>query len=397
MLKVLHIEDRFHPELGYQLNFFSKYHNPLIDMTIVTSGSLSYWNRNDGQDLSIIDRKFEQENHIKIVRLKSLFSRKRKANMILLGLRKKIKEISPDIIYIHALETWTCLKLFLMPFVINNFIIYTDTHTLLNQFRGGAVEKFHMMLLKMIIVRKINKRKIKVLYTVEENRLIAENKYGISPGNIFPCPIGTDLSVYFYSEEMRDLLRKQFKVENAETVIIYSGKINDFKKPHLIVDALKLIQQDITTVVRVILVGAADEKYLQILIQTSKDNDKIKVEYIGLVPNAELYKYYSMADFAVFPRENSLSSLDVQACNLPLIMENDVTNTERLKHGGFVYEKDNIHDLADKIRIFVNDEGLRKKMGRAGKTYVEKHYNYMEIVKNLEDQFFIDSPKKDRA
>jgi glycosyltransferase involved in cell wall biosynthesis len=393
MLKVLHIEDRFHPELGYQLNFFSKYHNPLIDMTILTSGSLSYWNRDDGQDLSAIDEKFEKENHVKIIRLKSAFSRKRKANLILLGIRKKIREISPDIIYVHALETWTCLRIFLMPSILNNYIIYTDTHTLLNQFNGGIIEKFHMMLLKLIMVRKINKRRIKVLYTVEENRLIAENKYGVSPGNIFPCPIGTDLSLYFYSEPMRDLLRKQFNIENDEVVIIYSGKINGIKKPQLIIDALKLIQDDIAGKVRVIMVGAADEKYMHKLLEESRGNNKIKVELIGSVPNSELYKYYSMADFAVFPKENSLSSLDVQACKLPLIMEKDITNTERLKYGGLLYEKDNIQDLAGKIRIFIKDESLRKQMGSMGKAFVEENYNYVDIIKDLEDQFFKDSKK----
>jgi glycosyltransferase involved in cell wall biosynthesis len=394
MLKVLHIEDRFHPELGYQLNFFSKYHNPIIDMTIVTSNSLSYWNRGDGQDLSAADEKFEKSNQIKIVRLKCAFSRKRKANLILLGLRKKIREISPDIIYIHAIETWTCLRLFLMPSIINNHIIYTDTHTLLNQFSGGIIEKFHIMLLKRIIVRQINKSRIKVLYTVEENRWIVENKYGISPRNIFACPIGTDLSLYNYSEEMRDLLRKQFNIANGEIVIIYSGKINDFKKPHLIIDALRLICNDLAWKVTVIMVGAADEKYQQKLLEENFDNDKIKLELTGSVPNAELYKYYSMADFAIFPKENSLSSLDVQACNLPLIMEYDITNAERLKYGGFLYEKDNIQDLAEKILVFINDEGLRKKMGIAGRDYVQEYYDYVEIVKNLEDQFFKDSREK---
>jgi glycosyltransferase involved in cell wall biosynthesis len=393
MLKVLHIEDRFHPELGYQLNFFSKYHNPSIDMTIVTSGSLSYWNRDDGQDLSAVDVKFEKENKVNIVRLKCAFSRKRKANLILLGLRKKIKEISPDIIYIHALETWTCIRIFLMPSILNNYIIYTDTHTLLNQFRGGLIEKFHMMLLKLIIVREINKRKIKVLYTVEENRLIAEKKYGIFPGNIYPCPIGTDLSLYFYSEPLRDLLRKQFNIENDEVVIIYSGKINGIKKPHLIIDALKLIRDDFAGKVRVIMVGAADEKYLHTLLGDSRNNDKLKVEITGSVPNAELYKYYSMADFAVFPKENSLSSLDVQACKLPLIMENDITNSERLKFGGLLYEKDNIQDLAAKIRIFIKDEDKRRQMGDMGRAYVEENYNYVKIIKDLEDQFFKDSKK----
>ncbi|MEZ5071174.1 MAG: hypothetical protein R2751_09435 [Bacteroidales bacterium] len=43
MLKVLHIEDRFHPDMGYQINYFARYHHPSCEFYILTSGSTRLW------------------------------------------------------------------------------------------------------------------------------------------------------------------------------------------------------------------------------------------------------------------------------------------------------------------------------------------------------------------
>ena len=387
MVKILHIEDRFHPELGYQLNFFSKYHHPDFEMTILTSDSFLYWNRQDNYSLADADSKFEKEHGVKIIRLKTAFSRKRKANLFLKGLNKTIKTLAPEIIYIHSLETWTCLRIFMMPSVIRNHVIFTDTHTLFNQFKGGWVEKFHILLIKLIIVKQINRRNIKVLYTVDENRIISLQKYGIKPENVFPCLIGTDTSVYRYDPVIRNSLRESYQISGNELVILYSGKINDLKKPHLIFDALHLILHELKFQVRIIMIGAVDQNYLQKYNLLNQGGESMKVEWIGVVPNIKLYQYYSMADFAVFPKENSLSALDVQACKLPLIMENDSTNIERLKFGGLLYEKDNIVDLAAKMEILINSELLRNKMGEEGYKYISENYNYHLIVREMEALF----------
>ncbi|MEZ5071175.1 MAG: hypothetical protein R2751_09440 [Bacteroidales bacterium] len=38
--------------------------------------------------------------------------RKSRTNLWLVGLRKAIRRIDPDIVYVHALETYTALRLF---------------------------------------------------------------------------------------------------------------------------------------------------------------------------------------------------------------------------------------------------------------------------------------------
>ncbi|MCF6185766.1 MAG: hypothetical protein L3J56_14300, partial [Bacteroidales bacterium] len=42
-IRIVHIEDRFHPDMGYQLNYTAKYHDKNIEMHIITSNSLSLW------------------------------------------------------------------------------------------------------------------------------------------------------------------------------------------------------------------------------------------------------------------------------------------------------------------------------------------------------------------
>jgi glycosyltransferase involved in cell wall biosynthesis len=91
-----------------------------------------------------------------------------------------------------------------------------------------------------------------------------------------------------------------------------------------------------------------------------------------------------MADIIVFPKENTLSALDAQACKLPVILEEDNTNTERLQKGGLVYRKNDLTDLADKINSLLTNKSLRLKLGSEGNQYVRTHYDYTKIIENME-------------
>jgi len=45
-MKILHVEDWFHPEMGYQVNFFAKYHSPEMDTWILSVNDFSLWKIN---------------------------------------------------------------------------------------------------------------------------------------------------------------------------------------------------------------------------------------------------------------------------------------------------------------------------------------------------------------
>ncbi len=384
-MKVLHIEDWFHPEMGYQVNFFSKYHSTDIETYILATDSFELWKKTDSEEIiNVKDKEFEKRYGVKIIRSANSLNGKNKYGTWIKNLKTIIREVNPDIIYTHGVETFNSMRI-IFSSLSKKYKIVSDTHTLLNQFKSGWKFKLYMLFFKLLYVPTINRKNITVFYTAEENRRILQDIYKINPANIKSCLIGTDFSQYKYDESCRRELSEKLQIPQNEKVILYTGKFSDTKQPHLILQAIKLIESKITETIHLVFVGAQEKEYMEKYFNYNFAQN-IKVQLLPAVPANELYKYYSFADFAVFPKENTLSALDSQACKLPVIMQNDLTNAERLQKGGLVYESDNLNDLGDKILKLLSDNHLRKKLGEEGFIYVTENYDYKRIIEKMENE-----------
>lgn len=384
-MKVLHIEDRFHPGMGYQINFFAKYHRSDYEFSILTSDSSRLWTASgDQEDLRKVDESCEKEQQVKIYRLPAALDRRTRQNLWMKGLIRTIQDIDPDILFVHTIESYTALRVILKRRILSRYSVYFDTHTLLNQFKGGIKSRIHLWFLKRIASKRIKEFDAKVFATVPENRMILERDYGIPSDRILYSPIGTDLSIFNFDNETRIKLRKEEMLEEKATVLLYTGKLNHRKNPHLILDALSLIQQQIKNPLYVYFVGAYDQLYFEEKMKTRFTSADIYVKFVPAVPVSELYAWYSMADFAVFPRENTLSALDAQACRLPVIMQKDKTNLERLSRGGLTYAPGDIKDLSEKILTMIDHPDKRKTIGLEGEKFIRSTYDYRKIVEQME-------------
>jgi glycosyltransferase involved in cell wall biosynthesis len=384
-MKILHIEDRFHPEMGYQINFFSKYHNPADELIILSSVSFSLWEGSDAVNImEVRDAEFEKKYKVKIERLPIALDRKGKYNIWLKGLIRKIIEINPDIVYVHAIETFTAIRVILSRKIRKRFVIVSDTHSLLNQFKPDIRFRLAFWLYRKFIISLVNQYNIKVFYTTDENRKILLQLYKIRPDLIESALIGTDSSVYYFDSKSRDSERLNLNIESDSFVLLYTGKFSNTKQPYLILDAVKRIEKKIEKKLWLIFMGAAVQNYLNEHFNLKFENSLIKILILPAVKNTELYRYYSMADLAVFPKENTLSALDVQACKLPVIMEDDQTNRERLSFGGLVYKQNDLSDLGNQILFLINDAGQLKSYSEAGQKFVLKNYDYKSIIEKME-------------
>jgi glycosyltransferase involved in cell wall biosynthesis len=384
-MRIVHIEDWFHPGMGYQINFFARYHNPSDEFFIITAEDLTLWgNPLTKEELLCKDKEFETKYNVKIIRLPIKLARPRKHNVWLKGLIGKIEQLNPDILYVHAMESLTSLRVFLKKRILKKYKVVTDTHTLYNQHDNSFKNKLMISMLKTLIIRPINKFNIKVFFTANENRDILTDFYGVKPELVKSCYIGTDISIYFYSEEKGLELRKNLDIEKDTTVLLYAGKFNFTKKPHLILEAVNKLNGKLNKKLSVVFVGSQNKEYFGKYFSDIPSGSFLDVKILPAIENTELYKYYSMANFAVFPKENTLSALDAQVCKLPIIMEEDSTNRERLQKGGMLYKKDNIDDLAAKILYFVEHSEEIKEMGERGSEFVSATYDYRKIIEKLE-------------
>ncbi len=371
--------------MGYQINFFAKYHNPHYQFFILTSDSSRLWTVSEGQeDLASLDRRFEKEYDVGIVRVPSVLDRKSKNNIWLKDLTKTIRNIDPDILYVHTIESYTSLRIILNKKILSKYQVFFDTHTLLNQFQEGIKFRIYQWFLRNVVRKRIHRYGARVFGTVPENMMILENDYGLNREHILYSPIGTDLSIFRFDPDSGKRLRKEENLRESDMVLLYTGKMNNRKNPHLILEAIAFIEKRINKSLYLFFVGPADQEYLEQYFKYNFTSDQIHVRIFPAVPVSTLFQWYSMADFAVFPNENTLSALDAQACRLPVIMESDLTNKERLERGGLTYEKGNLTDLSEKILTMLNEPELPGRLGGKGEAYVRSKYDYRQIVKEME-------------
>ncbi len=384
-MKVVHIEERFHPGMGYQINFFARYHAPGYSFSILTSNSSRLWTASDEEeDLETLDKSFEKRYNVVIHRLPSAMDRRSKHNIWLKGLVRTIRSINPDILYVHTLESYSSMRIILSRRLLSEHTLFFDTHTLLNQFQHGMKQKLFLWFMRQVASKRIERYGARVFATVPENRMILKDIYKIPGDRILYSPIGTDLSVFNYDSGSGKEIKKREKLEENGTVLLYTGKINDRKNPHLILEAVALLEERIEAPLYLYFVGAADEGYREKYMQKGFSNEYIQTRFVPALPVTELFKWYSMADFAVFPSENTLSALDAQVCRLPVIMESDTTNRERVTKGGITYEKGDLRDLSEKIWLLINNPDQCVKLGREGEEFIRANYDYRKIVQEME-------------
>lgn len=379
--KMVHVVYQFHPEMGYDSNLFARFAHPDLEVIILTSDNLDLWNLS-ASEVKQADLMVEEQFGVEIIRLPSFKTGKKKAGVFMKGLNRKIEEINPEIVFYHGLESptyaWSIFK------QIGKRFITADTHTLFSQFKdvtflGGI---YLNIIFKPLIVNRLKKINAPLYYTALENKKVLE-WFGFEANQIFDNEICTDVELFRKVDvKFKDFL-PQTNIQGK--VLLYTGKFDHFKQPEIILDAIKIIENEIDFKLDLVLVGPKNEEYQNTHFNKTFENELIQIHLLGPARNHELYQYYSAADIAVFPKQNTLSALDAQACGLPVIMESDETNQERLKMGGVCYEPGNIQDLATKILKLLKDDQLVKSLSDNGQKYMHERYNYQKKMMDIQE------------
>ena len=385
-IKFLHISYLFHPEMGYDINQFARFLKPDAEMIILASDKLDLWNITSSE-IAEKDRAFEIKYGVKIIRLPSFKTSSKKAGVFLKGINSTIDAMNPDIIFYHGIESPTYF--YSVWKQCGKRYIAADTHTLFSQFSG--ISLFGNIYLKLffmpILVRKMVKNNCPVFFTAKENKKVLQ-WFGFKENRIFNNEICSDTDLFKYTPvDPHQLI--QGLLPNGK-IILYTGKFDDFKQPELIVKAVRLIENKIDFSLNLVFVGPENKHYTNEKLMIPFSNQNIKVIVLPPVANQSLHQYYSAADIAIFPKQNSLSCLDAQSCGIPVVMEEDATNMERLAKGGICYEKGNLKDLAEKLLELLINESLRKKLSEEGAAFIKKNFSYGKKMEEIQDWLIAD-------
>jgi glycosyltransferase involved in cell wall biosynthesis len=193
---------------------------------------------------------------------------------------------------------------------------------------------------------------------------------------------------------------------NNKKIVLFVGRITPEKGVHLLIAAMAIVKKVFPEAV-LILIGPDFLTPVSARLKTDliyQQFERLKKNYrdhlsdlisrhgldvvrLGLTPQAELINFYSLADVVVLPsfeEAGPLPVLEAMSCQVPMVAtEVDGIKDYLSPEAGFLVAPNDVAALAEKIITYLDNTRLCKKMGLAGREWVERKFTWDHTVENL--------------
>jgi glycosyltransferase involved in cell wall biosynthesis len=350
-MKIIHIEDFFHPDAGYQINILSKYQAKAGNEVIIATSEMSdipdRLKRFFGEtDVQLRDEYFSKKFNVRIIR-KATFGYFSGRAIYKPGFYKFVKSLKPDLLYVHGNDSVAGMYFTLFNRKLGFPVIF-DNH-MLEMATKNSFNKLFRWFYRKYFSRIIIRRRLVVIRIVYDDFVIKH--LGI-PEELSPViPLGTDSMQFHPDEKARDNFRTKYSINKNSFVVLYMGKLTIDKGVMLLADAfLKKIPIDRECIL--VVVGNISSEYGSLVVEKLNKSEN-KILFFPTQKYSDLPQFYQMADLSVFPRHCSLSFFDAQASGLPVLLEDNNINRGRLTiNNGLIFESENAKELRKGIIQF---------------------------------------------
>lgn len=383
--KIVHIEDFFHPDAGYQVNLLAKYLAVEgYEVYIVTSeldkipdALTDFFGK---ENIEERDRVYEGKYDVKIIRV-PIYTYISGRSIYTPKLWKVLDEINPDILYVHGCDTFigVCILWNVQKYIKKyNCKVISDNH-MVDMASGNKFRELFRKFYRLFVTPRIIRNRIPILRMATDNYI--EKNFAIPLEQAPLIQFGSDTKLFHTNQKRKMEFRKKKNISSDALVFCYAGKLDESKGGKFLADAIKE-KFNLSREVIFLIAGNTSGQYgRQVKALLKKSENRIirlpTQKYEGLS------KIYQVSDVAIFPRACSLSFYDVQACGLPVISESMNINIERCTHGnGYNFVYGDIKDLRDKISLIANmTKDKLEKMKENSIKLITENYDYKEIIK----------------
>lgn len=164
---------------------------------------------------------------------------------------------------------------------------------------------------------------------------------------------------------------------NEKIVFAIIGFIANIKGQDILINAVNKLSKDYIDKFELWIIGDNDDKNYMAELSQSVHTENVK--FFGGVSHEEMKKLYKDIDVVVSSsRQDSLPIVVTEALtNSKICIISDAIGTVNyLKDGidAFVFESENVADLADKMMYVIDNYNQAREIGRQGRNVFEKHF-----------------------
>ncbi len=282
-------------------------------------------------------------------------------------IKRFIKKIQPDVLHAHYVSSYGLLG------ALANF------HPLIVSVWGTDI---YYIPEKNIFYQKLiefSLSKADKILSTSRAMAVQTEKFTNKKIEVIPFGIDTDKFKPLKAESL-------FTTE--DTVI---GTIKTLEKKYgieYLIRAFKIVKDEFPSKkLKLLIVGSGPEEnnLKRIVRELGLENNTV---FTGYINPDEIPKYHNMIDiFAALSESESfgVSALEASACEKPIIVSNAEGFKEIVKDEltGFIVDRNNIQQAADKIKNLIKNKNFREKMGRAGREQVLNVYNWNDNVTQM--------------
>lgn len=376
-MKIVHviIAAAYKEGYGYQENILPAKHVELgLDTYVVTfdkdySKGIEYIN-DDGVKVTKLPINDSRSSRIRYV---SSFTKKTK------GLLTYLENISPDIIFVHGLQSIDILYVCDYCAKHSDVKLYVDQHA---DYYNTPITKFSTRIYHRIvfgyIAKRLSKYAIKFWGVTPWRVDYLQKVYGLKPEKTDLLVMGGDENLIDWENRtvIKSHIRSKYDIPEDAFLIVSGGKIDRAKNIHLLIEAAARLRE---SNVFLIVFGSMTEDIRESCTPLFKDN----VKYIGWIDSKDVYPYFLASDLAVFPGTHSVLWEQSVACGVPGIFKDWNGGFSHVDCGGnarFI-NKITVDSLVQEIESIVKDSARYIAMSQVAQNKARTAFSYIEIAK----------------
>lgn len=360
---------------SYQDNLLSEYQHKLGHIVTVVTGLTT----RDSNGKKVITSPCDKimSNGVRLIRISS-------GNKILqvLGYTPKIgkiiKEVNPDLIFIHGLCNLTPIQAIRYKKKNPDTILVADNHQDRNIFRYDKFPFSQLLKLWRTGWKTWNKHFNHIYGTTSWRKDFAIKHYGIPEDKADVLLMGVDVDNLTPDKEfVRKEIRSSLGINENAFVFIHGGKMDSGKKTIEVIQSFLLTE---SKDVRLILFGSVgsdiEDKFDKLI---HEDN---RIVYIGYIDSKQVHKYFFASDFSLFPGQHSVLWEEAIGCELPgmYMAYSEKDHTDICGNSISIKPKAGVDDIAKIMKDVFHDKEYYVWLKRNAQE-ASKRMSYYDIAK----------------
>ena len=242
-------------------------------------------------------------------------------------------------------------------------------------------------LIKKLILKRIFEEASGFLAIGTENKDFYKF-YGVKEEKIFQTPYAVEnerfIKEYNKLKNKKDEIKEELRISKNKTVILFSGKLIDKKRPFDLLKAYEKLDYKNKA-----LIFLGDGQLKEQLEDYIKQKNLKDIYFVGFKNQTEISKYYLITDIFVLPsgigETWGLVVNEAMCFSLPIIVSDLVgCGKDLVKHNknGFIFKTGNINSLSKYLERLLQNKKLREEMGKKSFGII-KNWSYKEDIEGI--------------